>query len=669
MAVFKVRCNNCKTILQAKSDYGKQIRITCPRCSKVHELTLPNAKDGGQNAKVVAAKPVAQAISPAGDSPFEFVSDDLAPSNFSSAQSAQPSSSGNSYYAPPPKKRARRSKKKDGMRRWLLGVGGVAAVTIVIGGGVVVAMLLSPGEEGGLANIGSTISQAVNFDSQEKVSRDLLAECKRIEQYGKEFLNDKENQTLAEQLLAEQKVFHQLVRRGAALSLQHKTAAMIETEKERIQAIRDEWENMTQEAREQAQKEAGLSMQSLDEDFWKELYGFTLDHYPVDYALTRLTRWRNLAAAMSSVAISFPDPSSDPPLDSAWTQDERHMLEAYHIRAEFKRDFYRALGQSNLEDLENGEYTSLHGIIDQYTERAAKLAARETAAGKASKMFVKVPKGTPYELFDSTTGIVALGFRRLLEDDVQSNDQLLFLLQDQVELSDAIENLVFSPKFTIDNTSEQRFVQAQRLQAEKLAREDKARREQLAAEKAEMQRRERELAQKEADRLRRDEEARQNAEKKAQAEEERREVFADMRNRGSDIANGAARRIPGGRGGFGPGSSGPRNVGPGDFGSSNTLAGRRPSSALQERPAADPKLAVVIKLEQVSELTTRYVVESAPEELRKFGLSVSAAGKSMTITVRGFDQPLESLAKLFPYLEFDRIDTKTRTIVAREKAE
>lgn len=49
------------------------------------------------------------------------------------------------------------------------------------------------------------------------------------------------------------------------------------------------------------------------------------------------------------------------------------------------------------------------------------------------------------------------------------------------------------------------------------------------------------------------------------------------------------------------------------------------------------------------------------------GSKVSVTYGSLKITIQNFDKPLTEIAQRFPMLVFEKIDSETRTITAREK--
>ena len=185
----------------------------------------------------------------------------------------------------------------------------------------------------------------------------------------------------------------------------------------------------------------------------------------------------------------LPSPFEYDGTEFEWTDEDRRLLAVIHLRGLMKRDFARELASTDPAAPSAKSLSQLHSVIDRYAERARQLATRN----KSNKLFVQVPRATPYQRQENSASRGLFAVKKWCDSQDASNDHLSFILDEQKQLDEAIEDLMFgsgSKGFLASKvTSAERYQTLQDLEAKQTAKRIAAQQREEAEQKRAEQRR------------------------------------------------------------------------------------------------------------------------------------------------------------------------------------
>jgi hypothetical protein len=515
----------------------------------------------------------------------------------------------------------------------------------------------------------SVLPLGIAFDSLQRVQADIDSECNRIEAVGTKIASDDQSQQTADAMKASSDKLFQLTLRGCRLM-------PVATKFEELLIPAEPFVPLSQEQR---QKLAGMKvkeqrafLQIVREDFRNKAFephpfwrvdGAAGDDRPVTQAINELTQSRAAAYLALHIVVELPSPFSRAADQFNWSDEERVLVATSYIQGRLSRDFLHAFAGVESPTPSQATLKSIHAAIDRYTAEANELRKRITWK---NRWLVHMPKNNPYSLPQATAQWTYQRVKAPLL--ALSNDkQLEFVCKDYEQVLDAIDELKLDPSFLFTNSSYGRYqdwVKEEKRKQDLILAQLDAQNQRADQQKAEAEQKERDQAN---ERLAAAERQRKSVEESAaaqrRAEEDRRRALEDQMAAQNAIADAQRNSPTGAPPGFGPrGFGGP----PPGFG--NPGFGRGPGfqpPASMETPNANNQ-NVVIQVAKVKFNDSMLYSQKLPKDLLKYNPTVNISNGAMKLSLQRFNQPLDSLRALLPFLIIERIDEKNRVVVARE---
>ncbi len=396
MPAFRCECPACKNPLQFNVATQGEVRINCPHC--------------GHPFSVSVGQP--DAAAPAVELDHDFFAA-LPPAQPQGRIGSVPQSSG-SFRAPAPMTpapRAPRTRTAPQQRHsggghskgwiWLV-LGGIGTMLLL---GLVVGVVLLA-RTGSLPGRDLIDSVRMSMDSPENVIADLEQLSARVEAIGRAIPKGDESPAAAQPLIDATKDFDALLLRACRLEPQPVGV------EESMAHLKEAATNSQSDAMQRNQP---------NDFFWHAKMNASPNE-AVTKAITELTLLRaGVFAVVSRGIADLPSPFEYDGTEFEWTDEDRRLLAVIHLRGLMKRDFARELASADPAAPSAKSLSQLHSVIDRYAERARQLATRN----KSNKLFVQVPRATPYQRQEHGASRGLFAVKKWCDSQNASDDALI----------------------------------------------------------------------------------------------------------------------------------------------------------------------------------------------------------------------------------------------------
>lgn len=696
---------------------AEKVRITCPSCKTVFDARVPQRKSVDQADPFLAGGFAPVTNQPPAPPPSQFGPSHQpgpVPTNFGPqgnfAQQGNFGPQGNypnfgPTMAPAPRYQPPRASNN----RWLLPVllgGGLFMFCLLLIGALLVVLprfgnFAAKESEGNTSPNSTSNSTAASqpskvrgsrsslsdllpsFDSAKSIAADLERESKRIEELGRPIVAAPTPEN-GEKLLAELPTFEKLALRAAKLKPNKLSAADVRNREEEMKRTLESLRNNMPQ---------NLPPPNPDEKpFWSIFHGMTREIDPVVFAVSQLTRFREITRGFLEINSELPNPLEEP-LDESWTETDRQQMYTFQLLGRFNRDYARELVTIDGGNIDEAATDRLLSLIDKYTAEAQELSSAPYL-GNRRFAGVEVMRHSHYERFSINATELRKHISALMNQEIKNEYQigeekvrskkeakLLFAAAEADSLSELIDDLFFSHGKTFKpGSAVERFNAS--YEKERLAEEKRQ------AELAEAKRKQAEDAEKQ--RLAAEEKKRKQQEMQDKLASEKAERDKAMREQlasgGSNDPSSASTEGstfgpsgppfgfggpigPGFRGNAGPptGPMGPGPnfpSGPSGFGPESGRAQMEKHNTDMERMAAEPTSLTINISNATDKLDVKQIVAAVDGGANY--MSGSSNGK-MKIVIKEFKRPIASIKEALPMLDISSVDTQKRIITAKEK--